>query len=248
MTISSRRTFLKAGATVLGAVALSTLPGPLRADLGSGPEPLPPIDDPRLKELAFRAVDAACAEGASYADVRLTHTCTRVFVSSGIGASDAEAMTVGVRALVNGYWGFASGPVWSPDELARLGREAVHQATVMALGPARPVELTPVPVVEDRHWVMPVERDPFQVSPFEINDFLRSLVLFAERIPGVDLLISVRCQVQEKAFASSLGSYCTQRTYVIHGDYNEITLDWREKGIRAATTLHCLTPAGLGWE
>lgn len=243
MIASSRRTFLKAGATVLGAVALTTLPSPLWADLGSGPEPLPPIDDPRLKELAFRAIEAARPAGAGYADVRLTHTRMRAF-SGGIGASDAEAMTVGVRALVNGYWGFASGPVWSPDELARLGREAVHQATVMALGPARPVELAPVPVIQDGHWVMPVERDPFEVSPFEINDFLASLELFAGRI-GVEFGISAVCQVQEKAFASSLGSYCTQRTYLVEGR-NDLGVGW--KGKQGSTSLECLTPAGLGWE
>ncbi len=225
---------------MLGAVALTTLPRPLFADLGSGPEPVPPIDDPRLKELAFRAVEAARAAGASYADVRLTHTWNGFF---------NERMTAGVRALVNGYWGFASGPVWSPDELARLGREAVHQAKVMALGPARPMELAPVSVVQDGHWVMSVERDPFETSQAEIDDFLESLKIEARRIPEVkSLVITSVWQVQEKAFASSLGSYCTQRTYLIDGDTNRIDLEWREKGIQAATKLHCLTPAGLGWE
>ena len=138
---------------------------PLLAQLGAKPEPVPPIQDPRLKALALRAVDAARAAGASYADVRLSHTRTRSFAPSIRQIRDGESMVVGARALVDGYWGFASSPVWSPEELARLGREAVHQAKANAIGPARVVELAPAPAVADGHWVMPVVIDPLETSP-----------------------------------------------------------------------------------
>src|SRR5690606_4783141 len=122
-------------------------------------EPVPPVSDPRVKELALRAMEAARAAGAAYADVRLTHTRTR---SIGVrDVSDQERLAVGVRALVDGYWGFASGPVWSTEEMVRLGREAVYQAQVGAAGPKRFVELAPTPPVRDGHWDMPVEIDPF---------------------------------------------------------------------------------------
>jgi len=83
------------------------------------------------------ALDTARSAGASYADVRLSHTRERRTSMADTG--DDESMEVGVRALVDGYWGFASGAVWSPDEMARLGREAVHQAKVNALGKPRVV-------------------------------------------------------------------------------------------------------------
>lgn len=250
MTAHSRRTFLRTGATVAGAVALtSALPRPLLASLGTRPEPLPPIDDPRLKELALRGVESARAAGAAYADVRLTHSWFRDFVSD---IRDRESMTVGVRALVNGYWGFASGPVWNPDELARLGRAAVHQAKVNALGKTRVVELAPTAPVQDQHWVMAVARDPFKVSPFEIQDFLRSIRDHFARRPETrppEGGVGVRAHfvVQEKAFASSAGSYCTQRLYRTAGD-NAITVFLEKEHKKIQGAVDCLTPAGLGWE
>ena len=118
----SRRDLLKAGASAAALSGLASLPRPLLAQLGGAAEPVPPIQDPRLKALAARAIDAARAAGAAYADVRLTHTRTRGFRGSPQPPGDSESIVVGARALVDGYWGFASGPVWSPDEMARLGR------------------------------------------------------------------------------------------------------------------------------
>jgi TldD protein len=240
----SRRDLLKVGA---GAAALAAIPRPLLAQLGPKPEPVPPIQDPRLKTLALRAVEAARAAGASYSDVRLSHTRTRSFRASITSIADAESMVVGARALVNGYWGFASSPVWSPDEMARLGREAVHQAKVNALGPARSAELAPVPVVADQHWVMPIEIDPFEISPFEMVDHLMSLAEFVWRHPDFDMNDNqCRFDVQDKAFASSEGSYFTQRLYRAQGSF-EIALK-KERMPRMQGALDRLTPAGLGWE
>src|SRR5688572_28150379 len=150
----SRRDLLKAGASAAALGGLTALPRPLLAQLEGAPEPLPPIQDPRLKALAMRAIDAARAAGASYADVRLSHTRTRSFNGQPAPPNDRESIVVGARALVNGYWGFASGPVWSPDEMARLGRESVQQAKANALGQSRAVEMAPVTAVADQHWTM----------------------------------------------------------------------------------------------
>ena len=240
----SRRDLLKVGASV---ATLAALPRPLLARLGPKPEPVPPIQDPRLRGLALRAVDAARAAGASYADVRLTHTRIRGFDPSITQIRDGESMVVGVRALVDGYWGFASSPVWSPDELARLGREAVHQARANAIGPTRAMELAPVPAIADGHWVMPVEIDPFQTSPFEIVDYLASLMYFIARHPDFSTVRNdCSFHVQEKAFASSDGSYCTQRLYRSEGAFS-IKLERKGKPV-VSGALDRLTPAGLGWE
>ncbi|HEY9479989.1 MAG TPA: metallopeptidase TldD-related protein [Gemmatimonadaceae bacterium] len=240
----TRRDILRAGASV---AALAALPRPLLAQLGGAPEPVPAIEDPRLKSLALRALEAARAAGASYADVRLSHTRTRTFSESIAGVHDSESMVVGVRTLVDGYWGFASSPVWSPDELARLGREAVHQAKVNTVGQARSVELAPVPVIADGHWTMPVELDPFEISPFEIVDYLMSLRNFVGRYPGFGVVDNQsHFQVQEKAFASSEGSYCTQRLYRSEGGFS-IKLE-RAGTPKMGGSLDRLTPAGVGWE
>jgi TldD protein len=240
----SRRDLLKVGAS---AAALAALPRPLLAQLGPKPEPVPPIQDPRLRALALRAVDAARAAGASYADVRLSHTRTRSFAPSIRQIRDGESMVVGARALVDGYWGFASSPVWSPEELARLGREAVHQAKANAIGPARVVELAPAPAVADGHWVMPVVIDPLETSPFEIVDYLASLMYFVARHPDFSTVQNdCSFHVQEKALASSDGSYCTQQLYRSEGAF-AIKLERKGKPV-VSGSLDRLTPAGLGWE
>ncbi|HXE57159.1 MAG TPA: TldD/PmbA family protein [Gemmatimonadales bacterium] len=240
----SRRDLLKAGLT---ATALMAAPRPLLARFGRRWEPAPPIQDPRVKDLALRALEAARAAGAAYADVRLTHTRSRSFLTRVADVRDGEQVVVGARALVDGYWGFASSPVWDVEEMGRLGREAVHQAKVHALGPARAVELAPVPAVRDGHWVMPVAIDPLEVSPLEIADYLEGLRLFVSRFPDfIPLAPSYSCQVQEKAFASSEGSYCTQRVYRSEGD---VKLQLKQNGQPVYDgALDTLTPAGVGWE
>jgi TldD protein len=237
----TRRDFLKIGAT---AATVVTIPRPLLAHLGNTPELVPPIGDPRLKELAFKALDAARSAGALYADARLTHD--RVRTISPDGAGDAEGMAFGVRALVNGYWGFASGPVWSQDEAARLGREAVHQGKINALGKPRAVDLAPVVRVPDGQWVMPVKIDPFTVHPQEVRDFLKGLQIFTERTPRVSVGDN-KCTFfqQEKAFASTDGSYCTQRLVRSEGSF-VVTL--AKNGKEGQGSLDSLSPAGAGWE
>ncbi|MBX6331020.1 MAG: twin-arginine translocation signal domain-containing protein [Gemmatimonadaceae bacterium] len=239
----TRRTFLKTG---IAAAAATALPTPLLAQLGAAPEPVPPIDDPRLQALAARALDAATSAGATYADVRLTHTRTRRFFP--LFTHDEESMEVGVRALVDGYWGFASGPVWSPDEMARLGREAAHEARTNALGGPRVVELAPAPVVRNAHWDMPVVQDPFALSPFECQDFLASLERYLHRHPGAGVQVNAAAAtLQAKAFASTLGSWCTQRCYRTEGAFVaavQSAQSHREGGF----SLDCLSAAGMGWE
>lgn len=244
MTIT-RRDLLKA---TMSAAALAAVPRPLLAHLGRVPELVPPVSDPRMKELALRALDAAVGAGAGYADVRLTHTRTRDFDTDRPvnGIVDSEEMSVGVRVLVDGYWGFAGSSIWTPDEMIRLGREAVLHAKVMAMGPARQVSLVSTSRVEDGHWQMPVDIDPFEISPFEILDYLISLETFAERLAEVKARSTARFRVQEKAFASSDGSYCTQRLYRAEGSF---PVQLYENGQPVAGgALDVLTPAGVGWE
>ena len=243
----TRRSLLHSGLKVgVATAAVVALPRPLLAQLGRTLEPLPPIEDPRLKALTARALEAARSAGASYADVRLTHERVRVF-SGNARIDDSESMLAGVRALVDGYWGFASSPVWSPDGMARLAREAVHQAKTNTLGKPRAVDLAPAPVVAEGHWEMPVAIDPFETSPFEISDFLDSLIVYLNRTPKAKIN-SDACTtiVQERAFASTPGSYCTQQCYRTEGAFSfEREL---EHGQRGSTQLDCLTAAGMGWE
>lgn len=234
----SRRDLLKAG---MGAAALAALPRPLRAGLGELGPALPPlVQSAEVKELALRAVEAARSAGAAYADVRLTRTRSR----GRRGMADSERLTVGVRALVDGYWGFASSRVWSPDEMARLGRSAVENARAATLvGPAPAVGLAPAPVARDEHWTMPVEIDPFAISPFEIQDYFFSLSAFVQRFRDFKVDFGdAHFTVQDRAFASSEGSYVTQRVYRSGAP---VVVRYKD---RLARTLDVVDMAGMGFE
>ena len=115
MTSLGRRALLQAGAgAAVGAAAGGLVSRPLLADFGRGRlTPVPPIQDPDIKELALRAVEVSRTAGAAYADVRFTHNYDGSGIDGGSTSDGRESMTVGVRALVNGCWGFAASNLWS---------------------------------------------------------------------------------------------------------------------------------------
>jgi TldD protein len=245
----SRRTFLKHSAVALTAATTALPSRPLLAQLGHTPEPLPPIQDPRVKSLSDRALDVARSAGAQYADVRLVHTRVRWI---GTGVEEFEWMTVGVRALVKGYWGFAASPIWSPDEMARLAKQAVHQAKAGSLGETRPIELAPLTQVAQGHWDMPVAIDPFTVPINEILDYKKSLDFYAAKRAKIRGYVfssqGIECIFvsHAKAFGSTDGSYCTQHLVRTSGSFPwELSLS--NKG-KTRVVMDRLTPAGLGWE
>ncbi len=218
--MSNRRAFLrdmaKASVAVAGALtlptSLSASPSVLVSPAGRritgavGPDP---------KELAARAVEAAKKAGAAYADVRLTHDWSREMPRSfrKAAALDAERMSVGVRALVDGYWGFASGTVWSEDEMSRLALAAVALAKISATGGRpRAVDLGKIPIVKDGHWVMPIKEDPTTIPISEVLDFADGISVGY----GNEVLAQVESIVfdkQDKVFASTEGSSYVQTTF-----------------------------------
>jgi predicted Zn-dependent protease len=63
----------------------------------------------------------------------------------------------GVRVIVNGAWGFASSPLVTPEEIARITGEAVIIARANATIQPKPVMLAPVKAYRDR-WETPHDR------------------------------------------------------------------------------------------
>src|SRR5205085_8523113 len=98
--------------------------------------------DPAMRELALKAIDAARAAGAEYADVRVAQNRSQ-FVATRErrvqGLADSETFGVGVRALVNGAWGFAATAELTPDAVAAVARQAVAQARANRAAMKRPV-------------------------------------------------------------------------------------------------------------
>src|SRR3954469_5496569 len=89
-----------------------------------------------MRDLTDRALDAATAAGASYADVRIERLERQVVaVKNGRpnGLVEDESVGFGVRVLVNGAWGFASSSRVEPREIERIARQAVQIARASGL-------------------------------------------------------------------------------------------------------------------
>lgn len=207
------------------------------------------ITDADIRTLALRAVDAAKSAGATYADVRLTRRLLDVYTNGQWDAAD-ELVAVGVRALVNGYWGFAASPYWLPDEVTTLARDAVAQAkTYASVGAANTAEWIAAPVASG-HWSTPVRIDPFTVTIEEKCDYMAAMMALAER---PDRQRSGRMEMyftrEERAVATSDGAYFTQTLHTASGKYEVHAYDMingaQQHGQADASNLGW---TGAGWE
>ncbi len=236
---STRRNILSGTALTL---ASTMLPRSIFGFSGYGVESVAFIEDEKLKQLIQTAIDAATAAGASYADARLTFT-QRLSGSDSPRPMRAETMGFGVRALCDGYWGFASTPIWNPIEAARLGHSAAAQAKANVLGNPREADLAPIAGPASGNWVMPVKDDPFAMAYEEISDFMKGLKLFIMGMEDASQpMATCRFLRQDKAFGNTLGQFTTQRLYRSEG-----SVGWTA-GKVLGVGLDCLTPAGLGFE
>ncbi len=209
--MTDRRDFLKyTGAAAAIAASKGLLPGTAHA-VGGG-QPLP--QDPAIKELLMVGLNAAEMAGAEYADVRIgrqrqNFVFTREQQIQNI--VDTDTLGCGVRALVDGTWGFAATRDLSRDGVAGAAREAAAVARASAVARDRRVELLPTPVYPDARWTSAYEIDPWDVSVEEKADLLLQANAAAMTASNVRFVFSGLFFVKdERNFASSEGSVISQ--------------------------------------
>ena len=123
-----RRDFVGLTGLATGALWLPSIPG--FGDSLVDPARLlePGLDVAVKKRLADVALNAAKSAGASYADVRIGR-----YLNQGVFTREKQVQNIvstesfgaGVRALVNGAWGFASTNTVTEAGLAEAARTAV---------------------------------------------------------------------------------------------------------------------------
>lgn len=212
----------------------------------------PHANDPAVRELAMRALDAAKSAGATYADVRLTVTRTDELFTGTPGQwsmpRNDEHGAFGVRALVDGAFGFAASNTWTLDEAARLGREAATQARTNSRGRRRRIELGAAPPVATGDWQTPIQVDPFTVPLAERVDVLWALGDVIGRMDlawNVGVQMQTRLRRQEKAWASSDGSFVTQKLYSVSG---ALGIAAAGSGRTISVPYEGLQPMAGGWD
>ena len=270
MTILTRRQMVQQSSAALAA---GTLARPRRShfspfhnsavSLNAASDARSAAADPELvRSLAMKAIDAAKAAGATYADVRLTRILRQDLTAYWHEENwhvddDGTHVGLGVRALVNGYWGFAGTPYWTADEAARVATTAVAQAKVNAKGPSRAVDFTPMPGVTGS-WHTPITVDPFRISLEEKVEFLRATIVTARHMlpeqagpntsvgPGLaGSFYRAAFTRQEHALATTDGNYVTQTLY---RTLAEMPIGWRTDGGYTSVSAQGVTEAGRGWE
>jgi TldD protein len=123
--MTDRRDFLKKSAQVAAVLAAANAwkaTGGVASAFASAPtRPLEEIPDSTIRELMAEALNAAKSAGAGYSDVRIgrqrqNFVFTREQQIQNV--VDTDSMGCGVRALVDGTWGFAATRLLTKDGVA----------------------------------------------------------------------------------------------------------------------------------
>src|SRR5438067_5609157 len=198
--MTTRRDFFRQsggalGAAVLGGRALEAIPRLLGA---AGPaasgRALETFADPAAtRAIMMAALDAAKAAGATYADVRVSRqrqnfVFTREHQIQNV--VDTDSVGVGVRALVDGTWGFAATRRLTTDGAAAAAREAVATAKASRLARDRAIEWLPSPVYKDVTWKGAYTTDPWDVPLEQKADLLLKANAAAMKAPNVKFVFS----------------------------------------------------------
>jgi TldD protein len=166
-----------------------------------------------MLHVAKEAVEAARAAGADYADARFVHEDSESITvrnqeMEGIDRATSEG--VGVRVLVDGYWGFAATARPEGAEIARTAGLAVEIARAAARLPREPVKLTEIEPATGT-WASPFQDDPFNVS---LEEKVALLMEATRRMQEVDGLAFAEGGIDlyrvRTSFASSEGSAIEQ--------------------------------------
>ena len=251
--MSDRREFLKQ--TGIAASAIAATSALRQADAAASvlaparPASAGPMDA-ATKELLMEALNAAKLAGASYADARIARYRDNQVLTREqqiINVVDQDSIGCGVRALVDGTWGFAATRTLTKAAVAAAAREAAGIAKANRVARDRAVQLAPSPSYPNASWETPHTIDPFTVPVEQKAELLLKANAEALKVPGVKFVFSgLFFRKQERNYANSDGSVINQ-TVLQSWPLMQITAvapdfsDFQNRGNVAA-------PAGRGFE
>jgi TldD protein len=249
--VSDRRDFIKkAGSLAAATLAVSAIPRSAEALLNRMPVAPPPSMDPAVRDLLLEAINAAKLAGASYADARISRfqqnfVFTREQQIQNV--VDTETFGCGVRALVDGTWGFAATQKMTKEGVAKAARSAVAIAKANRVARDQAVRLVPTQAHPDASWKSEFTIDPWTISVEEKSNLLLKANAEAMKATNVKFVFSALFFVRdERNFASTEGSVINQLAIkswpVLQA--TAVSPDRTDFQNRNAS----LTPMGRGWE
>ncbi|MEY5145354.1 MAG: hypothetical protein RL745_723, partial [Actinomycetota bacterium] len=194
------------------------------------------------------AIASALALGAQHADVRIIRTRTGLLSTRDAkkesGLDDA-ALSMGLRVIADGCWGFAATATITAEAAAALGHQAVALAKFSKPLATREVFLASEPTHQGT-WFSAYEMDPFDVPESERLAVLtdRSAELMSAGVNHVDAWIR---QVRECVFyADSRGTRVTQQRIRLEAQWDATIVDAASGKFETMSTT--APPVGRGWE
>ena len=210
--MTDRREFLRT--TGAAAAALAIASAPRRAEAAPRYDDLDRFQSGASKELLLEAINAAKMAGASYADCRIARFQQNFVVTREqqiVNVVDTDTLGCGVRALVDGCWGFAATRTLTRDGVTTAAREAVAIAKANRVARDRAVMLAPTQAYPNASWKSAYTTDPFNVPLEQKVDLLLKANAEAMKVPNVKFVNSILFFVkQERQFASTEGSVIDQ--------------------------------------
>ena len=224
---------------------------PARAHAAPAHEHLDRFRSGASKELLLDAINAAKMAGASYADCRIARFQQNFVVTREqqiINVVDTDTLGAGVRALVDGCWGFAATRTLTREGVTSAAREAVAIAKANRVARDRAVTLAPTPAYPNATGKSAYTTDPVEVPLEQKVDLLLKANAEAMKVPGVKFVNSVLFFVkQERQFASTEGSVIDQtliRSWPLF-TATAVAPDFSDFQSRAANEI---APMGRGFE
>ena len=247
--MTDRRDFLRTTGAAAAAIALASTPR--RAGAAPAYEDLESFQSGASKELLLDAINAARMAGASYADCRIARFRQNFVVTREqqiINVVDTDTLGAGVRALVDGCWGFAATRDLTRAAVTAAAREAVAIAKANRIARDRAVELAPTSAYPNVSWRSAYTTDPFDVPLEQKVDLLLKANAEALKVDKVRFVNSVLFFTkQERQFASTEGSVIEQtfiRSWPLFAA-TAVAPDFSDFQNRQASEA---APMGRGWE
>jgi len=245
----TRRDFLKqTGMAAAGIAAANALSPRFTGLLSAQPAELP--QDDVIKQLMMTAINTAKSAGASYSDVRIGRYHNSIVFTREqqiVNTADVNNIGAGVRALVDGTWGFGATKTLTTDGVAAAAREAVAIARANRIARDQPVQLTPVQAYPNVTWKSSFKIDPFTIPIEQRADLLLRANAEALKVKGVRFVNSGLLFVKEdRNFASTEGSVISQTIVRVGVPFTVTAVapdnsDFQTRG-------NVVAPAGRGWE
>ena len=203
-----------------------------------------------LDAIADAAITTARTLGASWVDLRV-EASDEGWVSLRDtdleNAARTSGLSLGVRVIVDGTWGFATDPLVTLEGAIRAARSAVRLARVARPLSSGAVRLSEEAVIGAATWTSEWTIDPFAVPEVEQRELLTTMA--AELLASVDVdHVDTACQfVKEKKFyADSSGNRLTSQRVRMETSLTATSIN---SATGRVTTLRTLAqPTARGWE